>query len=50
MMNFGGVKSVAPTSSRKMRNCQKKWSVYMYIQAHIRKYVIGGADLPPHPQ
>ena len=24
MVNFGGVKSVAPTSSLKMRNCQKK--------------------------
>ena len=47
MVNFGGAKSVAPPSSLKMRNCQKNWSVYTYIQSRIRKYVTGGRSAPP---
>ena len=26
---------------------KKNWCVYVYIQSRIRKYVTGGADLPP---
>ena len=30
------------TSSLKMRNCPKKWRVYMHIRARIHKYMTGG--------
>ena len=36
-----GPKVFPPTSSIKMRNCQKNWHMYMYIHARIRKYVRG---------
>ena len=47
MVSFGGAKSVTPSSSLKMRNCQKKLErIYVYTIAftQIRD---GGADLPP---
>ena len=37
MVNFGGAKSVAPPSSLKMRNCQKKLErIYLYTIAYTQ--------------
>ena len=48
MVNFGGVKSVAPTSSLKMRNCQKKLErVYVYTRAYTQIRDRGGRSAPP---
>ena len=51
MGNFFGAKSVAPTSSLKMRNCQKKLErVYVYTRSYTQIRDRGGRSAPPHPQ
>ena len=47
-MNFCGAKSVPPTSSIKMRNCQKKLArVFAYTHAYTQIRDRGGHDGPP---
>ena len=50
MVNFCGTKSVPPTSSIKMRNCQKKLArVYVYTRAYTQIRDRGGWLSPPPP-
>ena len=50
MVNFCGTKSVPPTSSIKMRNCQKKLArVYVHTRAYTQIRDRGGWLSPPPP-
>ena len=47
-VNFFGVKSVAPSSTLKMRKSQKKLApVYAYTHSYARKRDGGGKSAPP---